>query len=216
MTTILYARVSTTDQEIGHQRTQAEAAGFRFDDVVSDDGVSGVSTRLIERDQGKRLFDILRNPGDTLVVRWVDRLGRNYEDVTETIKTFMDRGIVIETVIGRLKFNGSITDPMGKAIRDSQIAFLAAMGEAQADATKDAQKAGIEHAKKYKAHAYLGRKPKAGAAQLARVQELLVAGKSPTDIAKEVGISRAAVYRIKVDPARISAAVTRWSVERPA
>jgi DNA invertase Pin-like site-specific DNA recombinase len=32
---------------------------------------------LADRPQGKRLFDILR-AGDTLVVRWVDRLGRNY------------------------------------------------------------------------------------------------------------------------------------------
>jgi hypothetical protein len=30
------------------------------------------------------LFDVLRE-GDTLVVRWIDRLGRNYQDVTDTI-----------------------------------------------------------------------------------------------------------------------------------
>jgi putative DNA-invertase from lambdoid prophage Rac len=40
MQTILYARVSTSDQTIGHQQTQAEAAGFKLDRVVSDDGVS--------------------------------------------------------------------------------------------------------------------------------------------------------------------------------
>ena len=31
------------------------------------------------------MFDMLR-AGDTLVVRWVDRLGRNYADVTDTIQ----------------------------------------------------------------------------------------------------------------------------------
>ena len=41
-----------------HQVTQARAAGFAPDEVVSDNGVSGVSTRLAERDQGKRLFDL--------------------------------------------------------------------------------------------------------------------------------------------------------------
>ena len=33
--------------------------------------------------------------GDTLVVRWVDRLGRNYADVTEVIRQFMARGVII-------------------------------------------------------------------------------------------------------------------------
>jgi putative DNA-invertase from lambdoid prophage Rac len=33
------------------------------------------------------------------VVRWVDRLGRNYRDVTDTIREFMRRGVVIRTVI---------------------------------------------------------------------------------------------------------------------
>ena len=77
MATILYSRVSTVDQTAAHQLTQAKAAGFKIDDVVSDEGVSGVTTTLAERPQGKRLFDMLR-AGDVLVVRWVDRLGRNY------------------------------------------------------------------------------------------------------------------------------------------
>jgi hypothetical protein len=29
-----------------------------------------------------------------LIVRWVDRLGRNYEDVCDTIREFMRRGVV--------------------------------------------------------------------------------------------------------------------------
>jgi putative DNA-invertase from lambdoid prophage Rac len=39
------------------------------------------------------LFDLLRS-GDTLVVRWVYRLGRNYEELSETIREFMGRGLV--------------------------------------------------------------------------------------------------------------------------
>ncbi|MBE7157823.1 MAG: recombinase family protein, partial [Rhodospirillales bacterium] len=46
MPVILYARVSTVDQTIAHQRKQAEAAGFKIDAVVADEGVSGVSTIL--------------------------------------------------------------------------------------------------------------------------------------------------------------------------
>jgi hypothetical protein len=52
------------------------------------DRVSGVTTALAEREQGRRLFDMLR-AGDTLVVRWVDRFGRNYKDVTDNIREFI-------------------------------------------------------------------------------------------------------------------------------
>ena len=69
---VLYARISTTDQTTAHQLTQAQAVGFKSDKVVADEGVSGVSTRLADRPEGRRLFDMLR-AGHTLVVRWVDR-----------------------------------------------------------------------------------------------------------------------------------------------
>ena len=85
--TILYARVSTADQTLDHQVTQAQAAGFAIDEVVADHGVSGIATTLTDL-KGRRLADKLR-AGDTLVVRWVDRLGRNYADVTDTIRDFM-------------------------------------------------------------------------------------------------------------------------------
>src|SRR3712207_1087957 len=103
MKTVLYARVSTTDQTLAHQRTQAKAAGFQIDEVVADHGVSGVSIPLAQRPEGRRLFDMLRK-GDVLVVRWVDRLGRNYQDVFDTIREFMRRGVVIRTVINNITF----------------------------------------------------------------------------------------------------------------
>lgn len=158
MATILYARVSSTEQTIEHQRTQAEQAGFKLDEVIADGGVSGVSTKLRERPQGRRLFDLLRS-GDTLVVRWVDRLGRNYEDICETIREFMRRGVVIRTVINGMTFDGATKDAMQRAVRDALIAFMAATAQAQAEATKEAQRAGIAHAKANGgARAYKGRK----------------------------------------------------------
>ena len=42
--TIFYARVSTAEQTIEHQLEQAVKAGFKIDEVLADDGVSGVST----------------------------------------------------------------------------------------------------------------------------------------------------------------------------
>src|SRR6201984_2992242 len=111
MATILYGRVSTIEQTADHQLAQAKAAGFKINEAVFDNGISGVSTRLVERPEGRRLFDKFR-AGDVLVVRWVDRLGRNYDDVVETIREFMRRGVVIKTVINGMTFNGATKDPV--------------------------------------------------------------------------------------------------------
>jgi len=212
MATILYARVSTLDQTADHQLTQAEAAGFKIDQVVTDKGASGVSTRLEERPQGRRLFDLLR-AGDTLVVRWVDRLGRNYEDVCNTIREFMTRGVVIRTVINGLTFDGATPDPMQKAVRDALIAFMAALGEAQAEATKLAQRAGIERAKRSEASPYRGRKPTYTRQRFEAVRDMLAqSGISVGIIAADTGLSRQAVYRIKHDPAAAEGALAAWEL----
>lgn len=209
MATILYARVSTTDQTLEHQKTQAEAAGFKFDRVVADHGVSGVSTRLAERPEGRRLFDMLRSE-DTLVVRWVDRLGRNYEDVRGTIEEFMRRGVVIKTVINGFTFDGATKDPMQKAVRDALIAFMAASAQAQAEATKVAQRAGIDHAKATKADAYRGRRPSYTRGQMTVVRDMLGQSAGISAIAKATGLSRQAIYRIKDDPVAAEAALVNW------
>src|SRR6516225_4104570 len=193
MATILYGRVSTIEQTSDHQLTQAQAAGFKIDRAVFDNGVSGVSTRLVERPEGRRLFDILR-AGDVLVVRWVDRLGRNYADVTDTIREFIRRGVVVRTVINGLTFDGATKDPMQQAVRDSLIAFMAATAQAQAEAIKEAQKAGIAHAQAHDdGTKYRGRKPTFTAHQFNLVQELLNQGIAISAIAKTTGLRRQSV-----------------------
>jgi putative DNA-invertase from lambdoid prophage Rac len=209
MATVLYARVSTSDQNLDHQRTQAEAAGFRFDVVLSDNGISGVSTRLQERPEGRRLFDMLR-AGDTLVVRWVDRLGRNYADVTEVIRQFIQRGVIVRTVINGMVFDGTTRDPMQMAVRDAMIAFMAATAQAQAEATKEAQRAGIDHARA-NGEGYRGRKPSFTRAQLGLVQDLIGQNVNISEISKATKLSRQTVYRIKDDPAAAESALASWS-----
>lgn len=208
MTTVLYARVSTADQTLDHQRTQAEAAGFTIDEVVADDGVSGITTRLAHRPQGRRLWDMLRK-GDTLVVRWVDRLGRNYEDVSDTIREFMRRGVIIRTVINNMTFDGATKDPMQQAVRDALIGFMAALSQAQAEANKEAQAAGIAHAKASE-HNYLGRKPSFTRNQLDAVVSMLEQETGPTIIAATTGLSRQTVLRIKADPVAAGQVLRRW------
>lgn len=210
MTTVLYARVSTADQNVSHQQTQAEAAGFVIDHVLADHGVSGVSTTLRERPEGKRLYDMLRR-GDTLVVRWVDRLGRNYNDVTEAIREFMGRGVIIRTVINNMTFDGATNDPIQKAVRDALIGFMAATAQAQHEASKAAQRAGIEAAKADKEKAYLGRKPSYDRRALGVVLDLIGVGTAGTsDIARASGLSRQTVLRIKADPAAAEGVLQAW------
>jgi DNA invertase Pin-like site-specific DNA recombinase len=212
MAVILYARVSTAEQTIDHQLAHARAAGFVIDEVVADNGVSGLHTRLVERPEGKRLFDKLR-AGDVLVVRWVDRLGRDYEDVCDTIREFMRRGVVIRTVINNFTFDGATKDPMQRAVRDALIGFMAAAAQAQAEATKAAQRAGIEFAKQNDQRAYLGRKPSFSREQFVKVCSML--GQQSAGIAliaKETGLTRQTVYRIKDDPAAAEAVLAAWGL----
>ncbi len=210
MKTILYCRVSTADQNNASQEAQARAAGFAIDHVVSDDGVSGVSTRLAERPEGRRLFDMLRK-GDTLVVRWVDRLGRNYGDVTDTIREFMRRGVIVRTVINGLTFDGATQDPMQAAVRDALIAFMAATAQAQAEAAKEAQRAGIAHAQA-SGKRYLGRKPSYSREQFEAVRDMLAQSIGPSVVASETGLSRQTVYRIRDDAAGAERTLAEWGL----
>jgi len=211
MQTILYSRVSTSDQTVEHQTAQAEQAGFKIDQVVADEGVSGVSVPFAERPQAKRLFDLLRR-GDVLVVRWVDRLGRDYDDVTDTIRRLMQQGIVIRTVINNFTFDGATDDPVQKAVRDALIAFMAATSQAQAEATKAAQIAGIAHAKA-DATKYRGKKPAYSRETFEGIQAMLKAGThTATHIANVHGVKRQTVHRIEKEPEIAEAALTRWGM----
>jgi putative DNA-invertase from lambdoid prophage Rac len=184
---------------------QAEKAGFKIDKVVTDNGVSRVSTKLSERPEGKRLFDILR-PGDTLVVRWVDRLGRDYRDVSDAIRHFMRDGVVIRTVINDMTFDGQTRDPI-QAVLDALIAFMAAMAEAQAVASKE--RAGIAAAKA-KGRAYRGRKPSYDRNQLVQICRMLSEGAGASTIAKVTGLSRQTILRIREDGAGAEKALALW------
>jgi len=149
--------------------------------------------------------------GDVLVVRWVDRLGRNYEDVSDTIRTMMRKGVVIRTVINNMKFDGATKDAMQMAVRDALVAFMAATSQAQAEATKEAQRAGIEHARA-KGDRYRGRKPSYSRTQYDAVRNMLEQGTKIGSIAQVTGLSRQAIYRIRDDAAGAEASLAAWGM----
>ena len=59
-------------QTIEHQRSHAEAAGFKIDEVIADHGVSGVTTKLADRPGGRRLLDKVRAEIKSLSAGWID------------------------------------------------------------------------------------------------------------------------------------------------
>jgi putative DNA-invertase from lambdoid prophage Rac len=216
--TVLYVRVSTAEQTSGHQLTQAREAGFEIadDHVITDHGVSGISVRLADRKQGRRLFDILQ-PNDTLLVRWVDRLGRNYEDVKEVIETFNKKGVTVCTVINRMTFEADhkLSDPTMKASRAAILAFMSALAEADATAKREARQAGIDHARTSSDadRKYRGKKPSYDRTGFEIVQTMLAQnGRTISQIAREVGLSRQSVLRIRDTPEAADAALRKWGL----
>src|SRR6266481_4552623 len=125
----------------------------------------------------------------------------------------MRRGVIIRTVINSFTFDGATRDPMQQAVRDALIAFMAATSQAQAEATKAAQRAGIEHAQQSGDRAYLGRKPSFTREQFNKVRVML--GQEAVgiaQIARETGLIRQTVYRIKGEPAGAEGALGVWGM----
>jgi DNA invertase Pin-like site-specific DNA recombinase len=117
--------------------------------------------------------------------------------------------VVIRTVINNMRLDGATEDPMQQAVRDALIAFMAATAQSQAEASKEAQRAGIEHAKA-SGESYKGRKPSFTRRQFETVQDMLGQEAGVSINAKATGLSRQTVYRIKNDTAASEAALLGW------
>ena len=127
-------------------------------------------------------------------MHWVDRLGRNYRDVTDTIREFMRRGASADRR-RRHGFGGATKDPMPQAVRDALIAFMAATAQAQAEATKEAQKAGILHAQESERGTNSEAASRARLGDLCRRPTATEPGIAVTEIAKTTGLNRQSIYR---------------------
>ncbi|WP_081084427.1 recombinase family protein [Burkholderia territorii] len=79
-----YARVSTVEQNLGHQRNALENYGC--DRVTTDQGISGVRFGLRESLE-------LAQPEDTIVVWRLDRLGRSLRHLVELMNELRARDI---------------------------------------------------------------------------------------------------------------------------
>ena len=77
-TTYGYARVSTSDQNLSRQLDALADFGLARDQVYADKA----SGKDFERPEWRRLVRRLKQ-GDVLVVKSIDRLGRNYDEIIE-------------------------------------------------------------------------------------------------------------------------------------
>ena len=124
---------------------------------------------------------------------------------------FMRDGVLVKTVINGMVFDRATKDPTQQAVRDVLIAFMAATADAQALASKEAQKAGIAAAKA-RGHAYRGRKPSYDRKSLEAVMRMLSQGKGVSIISRATGLSRQAVLRIRASQANAERALSAWGL----
>jgi putative DNA-invertase from lambdoid prophage Rac len=145
--TLYYGRISTTDgQSIASQVEDAKAKGISQKDTFIDEGVSGYHVAPLDRPQWAKVEHDLRH-GGVLVVRWLDRISRRYDELHATMRRLMDMGVRVECTLNGMVFDGSEADPIKKAMRDAVLAFMAAQGESDYRNRREMQTRGIAIAK---------------------------------------------------------------------
>ncbi len=172
-----YARVSTTDQDLGIQRTALEAAGCS---VIRAEKKTG--TNRDGRTELQTLIDFLRE-GDTLIVTRIDRLARSMKDLQDIVHELKARGIALRATEQPI----DTSNAAGKAFLD----MLGVFAEFETNLRRERQLEGIAAAKTrgvYKG----GRKQVDDEAVRKLVRDDHV---RPADAARRLGISRASVYR---------------------
>ena len=185
--TFAYCRVSTADQTTDNQLLEIEAASFIVEPQrVMTETVSG-SVPAAERKGFARLRDKLEK-GDTLVVTKLDRLGRNAMDVRATIEALEADGIKLHC----LALPGvDLTSPSGKMT----MAVISAVAEFERDLLIERTQAGLRRAKA--SGKALGRPSILSATQRAEIRERRSGGISLGVLAREYGVSRAAIQRVE-------------------
>lgn len=176
MTLFGYARVSTTDQDLGIQEATLRAAGCQ---TIRSERKSG--TERGSRTELQILLDFLRK-GDTLVVTRIDRLARSMKDLQDIVHELKGRGIALKATEQPI----DTSTAAGKAFLD----MLGVFAEFETNLRKERQTEGIQAAKARGVY-------KGGKARIdpEAVRALAAGGMKPAHIARQLGISRGTVYR---------------------
>lgn len=185
--TFAYCRVSTADQTTENQVREIQAAGFAVEPKrVVTETVSG-SVPARERKGFAKLMDRLES-GDVLVVTKLDRLGRNAMDVRATVEALAAEGVRVHC----LALGGvDLTSAAGKMT----MGVIAAVAEFERDLLIERTQAGLRRAKA--SGKPVGRPSVLTADQQALVRQKRSEGVSLGVLAREYGVSRAAIQRVQ-------------------
>jgi DNA invertase Pin-like site-specific DNA recombinase len=185
MATFAYGRVSTKDQTTENQKREIETAGYAVDYWYADEGVSG-KVCAVQRPQFAKLLQQIRD-GETLVVTKLDRLGRDAQDVSATIKMLAKRRIeVVVLQLGKL----DLTSAAGKLM----LTMLAAVAEMERDLLVERTQAGLARVKAEGKR--LGRPTKTSEEQRRQITADYAAGTSVSELARRFQVSRANILGI--------------------
>lgn len=180
MTTFAYARVSTSDQTVAPQVEALLLAGVAATHIHTDEAVSGM-VKGRER-AGLASLLIRLQPGDTLIVVRLDRLGRSVIDVLQQVEALTTRGIVVRSLAEGI----DSSTPAGRMV----IGVMASLAAYERELTRERQTAGIASAKAKGKH--LGRPHALTTAQREFAQN---SGKSPKEVAQLLGCSESTARR---------------------
>jgi DNA invertase Pin-like site-specific DNA recombinase len=180
-----YARVSTKQQSTDRQQIDLLAAGVRHDDLYVDNGVSGARA---SRPQFNRALDALID-GDTLVITTLDRLGRSTQNMLAFADELRGRGAGLRV----LNLGGGDVDtstPMGSML----FTIMAALAQMEHEIKSERIVDSIS--KRKAAGQNLGGRPRRITdSRIRSALSLIQAGTPATQVARDIGMSRATFYR---------------------
>ncbi|GED00310.1 DNA invertase [Kocuria varians] len=180
-----YARVSTRSQGTDRQVTDLLGAGVRRDDLYVDHGVSGARASRPGFDQAVGAL----HEGDTLVVTTLDRLGRSTQTMLELAQELRQRGVGLRV----LNLGGGDVDtsiPMGSMV----FTVMAALAQMELEIKRERITDSVE--KRRAAGKDLGgRRQTFTDSQIRTAVRLIESGDPVAQVARDLGISRATLYR---------------------
>lgn len=186
-----YIRVSSKDQNEARQIIALEEYGVPSECIYIDKQ----SGKDFERPAYKKLISEL-NAGDLLVIKSIDRLGRNYDEILEQwrIITKVIRADVIVLDMPLLDTRKQSSDLTGTFIADLVLQILSYVAQTERDFIKQRQAEGIAAAKANGVH--FGRKVKELPPEFDEVRSEYENGKMSLRLAAEAaGMSKSTFYR---------------------
>lgn len=179
-----YVRVSTKEQNLDRQLLAMHEFGVPEKQIYRDKQ----SGKDFERPAYRRLLKKLK-PGDTLVIKSIDRLGRNYDEILEQWRIITkDKGAAVVVLDMPLLDTRQGRDLTGTLITDIVLQLLSYVAQTEREFIRQRQAEGIAAAKARGEH--LGRRPKEKPDEYPAIYELWHSGEvSARAAASRLGVN---------------------------